>query len=135
MTPDEFIASARTMLGVRFHHQGRNAEHGLDCAGLAVCAAANCGFQAIDYTTYHRQPETSDFLLTLAKNCDRIQRGNQQPGDLLIFEFDNNPQHLAIMTGPNSIIHAYSLVRRVVEHDLDDTWKAKLRAVFRIRGM
>jgi cell wall-associated NlpC family hydrolase len=133
MIPDQFIAAARSMLGVRFHHQGRHPEHGVDCAGLAVCAAAKCGFIADDHTNYQRQPAVSDFLATLAKNCERIPRGEEQPGDLLIFEFDNNPQHLAILTQPNRIIHAYALLRKVVEHDIDATWHAKLRAVFRIK--
>lgn len=135
MIADDFIAAARGMLGVPFKHQGRSPRFGLDCAGLAVCAARQCGLNVEDFTAYQRLPNTSDFLATLHKNCDRLLAGEERPGDLLIFEFSNNPQHLAILTAPGRIIHAYGAgaIAKVVEHDMDATWRAKQRAAFRLR--
>lgn len=39
----EFIRRARSCVGVRFRHQGRDPKTGLDCAGLA--AWAMCGLR------------------------------------------------------------------------------------------
>lgn len=135
INPNDFVAAARSMLGLRFHHQGRSEQFGVDCAGLAVCAARKCGFEAIDFTNYKRTPNSSDFLATIRKNCVLVKAGEERPGDLWIFEFANNPQHLAIQTesNPVRIIHAYAPLRKVVEHDIDATWMERRRAVFRIK--
>ena len=135
MKPDEFIAAARLMLGVRFRHQGRDPVLGVDCAGLAVCAAKRCGYEAQDYTDYKRTPKASDFIAVLLRQCDRVRPGDETPGDLWVFQFENSPQHLAIQTGPRSIIHARADLRKVVEHDLDSEWLSRRVCVFRLKEL
>ena len=134
MNPDSFIAAARSMLGVPFMHQGRNAKLGVDCAGLAVLAARECGFEVEDYTDYQRTPAVSDFIDCLLRHCEIVKPGSERAGDLWIFQFAGNPQHLAIQTGPDSMIHAYALFpRKVIEHRIDEQWRAKRAMVFRIK--
>jgi len=135
MESDEFIAAARTMLGVRWKHQGRHPQFGVDCAGFAVCAARMCGHGTIDRTDYARAPSASDFVEQLKKNGDMIRIGDEQPGDVMIFEFGGNPQHLGILTAvdPPMMIHAFATARKVVEHRMDDEWLARRRFIFRLR--
>ena len=40
MVINDIIAQARTLIGVRFLHQGRDAAHGVDCLGLLLVVAA-----------------------------------------------------------------------------------------------
>ena len=135
MTTDEFIAAARSMLGVRFKHQGRSPEFGVDCAGLAACAAVKCGHEPVDRNDYARWPSFSDLLEQVKKNCDQVPPGSERPGDLMLFETAGRLQHLGILTetNPPSMIHAYAPQRKVVEHRMDAEWLAKRRFIFRIR--
>lgn len=138
MTPIEYIESARTMLGVPFKHQGRHERAGLDCAGLAVVAATRLGVPVHDFRAYQRIPEVSDFSATLDMNADKVPRGEERPGDIGVFQFAHNPQHMTILTmvAPRyRIIHAYGPMGKVVEHDLDATWMARLVSFHRVKGM
>lgn len=38
-TQESVIAEARALLGVRFAHQGRHPQHGLDCLGFLLVVA------------------------------------------------------------------------------------------------
>jgi cell wall-associated NlpC family hydrolase len=133
MTPQDFINAARSMIGVRFHHQGRHPTAGVDCAGLVVCSANKCGVTPGDYNDYQRTPISTDFIEHILKHCDVVQPGDEQPGDLWVFKFANNPQHVAIQTesNPLKMIHAYAPLRKVVEHGIDATWQARRHAVYR----
>ncbi|MCE3608080.1 NlpC/P60 family protein [Massilia sp. P8910] len=132
----QLVAAARTMLGVRFMHQGRHPELGLDCAGLAVCSARACGYEVIDNPEYKRAPDSSFFLEFLRANCDQVQPGDERPGDFFIFATPNRgPQHLAIMTEsePPAMIHAHGPQGKVVEHNIDAAWLRQRRHIFRIK--
>ncbi len=137
MKRDDFVRSARSYIDTPFRHQGRLPGVGLDCAGVAVCAARECGEEVEDFLAYSRLPNASQFLETIGKSCDRVLKKDLLPGDLIVFEFDANPQHLAIVSGsrPLMIVHAYTPARKVVEHRADAQWMSKARAFFRIRGI
>lgn len=123
------------MLGVRFHHQGRHPEAGLDCAGLCVCSAIKCGYKPADLTTYKRVPSSSDFVKLILQNCDEVSFGEERPGDLWLFSFADDPQHIAIQTesSPMTMIHAYAPLKKVVEHGMDKVWLARRHSVYRIK--
>ncbi len=44
MKREDFVRVARSYIGTPFHHQGRLPGVGLDCAGVIVCALAECGY-------------------------------------------------------------------------------------------
>lgn len=133
LDPQEFIDAARSMLGTKFKHQGRHPKFGLDCAGLAVCSARKCGYPVVDFVAYDRMPLESDFLATLRRNCVEVPPGQERRGDLWLFKFNGNSQHVAIQTeeNPPTMIHAAITHRAVVEHAIDETWRARRAAVFR----
>ena len=136
MTGFDIATEARTWLGTRFHHQGRLKGVGCDCAGLVVGVAQALGLSEFDKTDYSRLPD-GDMLRTVCdENMHCIAWTDIAVGDVLLFKFDQFPQHLAIVgdhpLGGLSIIHAYAPSHKVVEVRLDDVWKQRVVAVYRL---
>ena len=137
MTRDELINSARSYLGTPFHHQGRLPHVGLDCAGLVVCAASENGYAVDDVRGYANIPSQGLFTQSVMGHCDKINIDELQAGDLCMFAFTSEPQHIAIVSSvePLKIIHAYLQVNKVVENNLDGFWLKKLRGCYRLKGV
>lgn len=131
------VEIARSYLGTPFHHQGRLPGVGLDCAGVVVCAARELGIAVNDVQGYGRIPSNGLFPAAVEGHCDKIPQGMVQPGDLMMFAFRAEPQHIAVVSqvAPTMLIHAYSDVGRVVENRLDDAWQKRLRGCYRLRGV
>lgn len=146
--PAEFIAAARAQVGVPFVHQGRKPGVALDCIGLVVHAATACGHPPEDFTRYGRQPNPRVLLDYIGRSWDRKPEGAEpEPGDLVLFywrETDRGqrlPQHAGIVTsrrGRLGLVHAYDdpspKCRRVVEVGLDETWRARVHSVWRLKA-
>lgn len=129
------VEIARGYLGTPFHHQGRLPGVGLDCAGVVVCAARELGINVHDVKGYGRIPTNGMFPAAVEGHCYRIAQADVQPGDLMMFAFRTEPQHIAIVSRgePTMLIHASSDVGKVVENRLDDTWQKRLRGCYRLR--
>jgi NlpC/P60 family putative phage cell wall peptidase len=137
VTRAQVVEQARTWIGTRWHHQGRVKGHGCDCAGLVIGIARELWLAEVDYANYSRYPDG-----TLLALCDlhmtRIDAGQSQPGDVLVFAWGAEPQHLGIVAsfeGRTTIIHAYAEARRVVENDLDEAWRLRIRGAYRLPGV
>lgn len=130
MTPDDFVAAARKRIGLPFVHQGRT-EFGVDCVGLVVKSAEEIGVDTSgDKTNYSRLPH--GVLLPVLDDIMFRVDGDWQVGDILVMKFLNEPTHVGIWTGEN-IIHSYSTLGKVVEHRMDDKWKRRVVAVYRLK--
>lgn len=136
------LAVARSWKGTRFAHQGRVKAHGthkggVDCLGLLVGVAQELGLPhaQADECDYGHIP---DAVRLYARLCQLMQEKPQDtlaPGDVVLLKLDGNPQHLALVSDYGQelgIIHAYAPARAVVEHRLDDGWRAAIHAVFRL---
>jgi cell wall-associated NlpC family hydrolase len=133
MTPDDFIAAARGMLGTPWHHQGRAPGVGIDCIGLVVCAARQCGIELPDQRGYSRDPHGM-LRPTLQAYCGDPVR-ERAIGDVALFKIVNEPQHVGILTeldGVPQLLHAYLGSRCVVETPLDARWLRRLIAIYRL---
>lgn len=128
------VAAARVCLGTPFHHQGRVAGVGCDCAGLVLIAARAIGHHPPDSEGYGRMPK--DGLLRDAVEQYLVPAVDIAPGTVVLmqFETDVEPRHVAIVgdhpAGGLSLIHAYAPARRVVEHALDAAWQARIVALY-----
>jgi len=139
---NNIVQAARGWIGTRFHHQGRlkktNTDRGgVDCLGLLIGVAGelNLPFSHYDKTDYSHYPDTQKLKENLSAALQQIAVNEIKAGDILLFNVDNNPQHLAIvsdMSGELGIIHAYAPARAVVEHGLDAWWRERIVAAFRI---
>lgn len=130
---NDFVTIARTYISTPFHHQGRMPGVGLDCAGVVVCALKESGYPVEDVKGYGRIPANGLFQAMMEKHCDPISFGDVQTGDLLMFAFRGDMQHIAIYDN-GMLIHAYSDVFKVVENSLDATWMKRLRGCYRLRA-
>lgn len=134
MRREDFVAAARSFIGTPFHHQGRVPGVGLDCAGVVVCAATACGYDVSDVAGYGRIPNQGMLEQAVLAHCDRIPLERVRTGDILLFKFLYEPQHLAVFDN-GMLIHAYSSVGRVVENGLDDAWLKRLVGCYKLKGV
>ena len=128
VTREQIIEQARTYLGVKYRHQGRNKAVAVDCVGLVLGVAAELGIPHCDAPGYSRRPDGT-LLPEMYAQTDPVV-GPGQPGDIAVFHWNGEPMHLAIMTAPDRIIHAFALNRMVCEHRIDDRWRQRI-ACFR----
>ncbi len=136
------VAEARRLRGVRFRHQGRHHEYGLDCLGLLVVVGSRCGItlagqspHMIDRRDYSSRPDTVMLREQLGRWLRPVTQ--PQPGDVLLLDILGEPQHLALVSDyPHpaalGMIHAYAPARQVVEHRYDTAWQAATRCIFRL---
>jgi len=134
MTREDFVRIARSYIGTPFHHQSRMPHVGLDCAGVIVCAAKECGLNVNDVAGYARVPSKGLLEAAVLDHCDAIKLSEVQDGDLMLFKFLREPQHLAVYDN-GMLIHAYQQVGRVVENGFDDIWHKRLIGCYRLRGL
>jgi cell wall-associated NlpC family hydrolase len=130
----KFISAVKSYIGTPFHHQGRLPQVGLDCAGVVVCAAKECGIAVDDQQGYARTPANGMLEQAVFAHCERITLMDTVDGDILLFKFLREPQHLAVYA-EGKLIHAYSSVGKVIENSFDDTWKRRLVGCFRLKGL
>jgi len=111
------LARARRLIGVRFRPQGRSAETGLDCIGLAAAA-----LRATDVPRDYALRGGSAARLAeglAAAGLRPVKSG--RPGDLLVMAAGAGQLHLGIFTG-DGLIHADAGLRRVVERPGEPPW-------------
>ena len=137
MTADDILTAARQCIGMPFRHQGRMLGCGLDCAGVAIHVARQIGVGHFDVSGYGRTPANGQLEQSLdSQPClERVMLNDHQPGDLLLMRFASDPQHLAILTDQQTIIHAYESVGICCEHRLSSMWAARIVRVYRFRGI
>lgn len=131
---DTTIQFARECLDTPFKHQGRKRGRGMDCAGLIIYVLKKYKLKYVDLEEYPRNPYKGMMQKIMAKqpNLKRIDRNNYKVGDVLLMKFRRDPQHLAILSYDNRIIHSYSGVGKVTEHKVDGFWVHRVVAVYRI---
>ena len=141
------VAEARAWLGTRWQHQAALKGVACDCAGLVLGVARALGLAVPQSVPpYDRRPdgvmlrELCEAHLRPLPHAVSLVTGElvPSPGQVLLFRFDAAPQHLGIVgDGPGylTLIHAHAPDRRVVEHRLDDTWRARLVAAYAFPGV
>lgn len=143
------VNEARLWLGTRFHHQGRvkATEHhqgGCDCIGLIIGVAKNLELISpitgkpltlYDQQGYSRYPDGVALQQAMAACLPEIAVTELEPGDILLLKFEENPQHVAIVSDYGDklgIIHCYAQARKVVEHGLDISWQQRIVRAYRL---
>ncbi len=144
----KIIIEAKSWLGTSFHHQGRvkiSATHhgGCDCIGLVIGVASQLNLYSktgkpivdCDQLNYSNIPEGDNLRQQLSQHL--LEKGDNiahaKTGDIVLFSFAKNPQHLAIIDKQKDellIIHAYSVVGKVCYHRLDSKWQERLVQIY-----
>lgn len=142
MKKNEAVAYLRQFVGVKFRHQGRDPKSGLDCIGLGRLYAGALGQPLMDRSGYSRDPDGTLYPSICYIMGPPLHTGTGSgrsavSGDVVMMEFAPNvPRHVAMVSdvgGVRHVIHADAKRRRVVEHRLDESWEAKIVAVWRPR--
>ena len=120
VTREQIVAEARSWLGTKTRHQGMVKGAYADCKGVVVGTAQALGLPegtslaALDMR-YSKGFSGRALFDGLDKTLIRVDEA--APGDVLaiLFGRDPWPRHLAILTEPGWIIHAYFGARFVAE--------------------
>lgn len=133
----EVVDAAREELGTRWLHQGRAPKKGIDCLGLIVVTALKLGYTVEDQIDYMTNPDSEKLIRECTRQLEKIDLEEASTGDILTFFFTNSqrPYHFAIMTSPRTMIHAYAISKKVIEHSIDDYWLARRAHAFRYPGL
>src|SRR5438105_4011867 len=125
----KIVEDARLYVGVRWRHQGRNRVHGIDCVGLLICIGRDLGFCADDFniTGYMRYPEQGWLERELSTYLQ--PRASGQPGDVALFAYGGEPTHVGIVSDIG-LIHVDMMLRKCVEHRMDEHWHARKRGYY-----
>lgn len=128
----DIVNLAREYINTPFRHQGRLKGVGVDCAGLCINVMKELDYEIIDVKAYDRIPNGNLFDKIVNANLNRKDLKDIEEGDFLTFNFDQDPQHIAIVSNvePLAIIHAYQKSGKVVEHFADNFWKSRIVAAF-----
>lgn len=128
---EEIIRCARELIGVRWHHMGRN-RMGLDCAGLLVLTVYEAMGAWVEVSDYSPWPRPAQ----MRHACNQILRPKQReeltPGDVVLLYVPGlGVVHLGWFTG-DTIIHSCSEphARKVVETPISKDWN--LRKVYEV---
>jgi cell wall-associated NlpC family hydrolase len=112
ITREAIVAETRSWIGTPVEHQGQRKGAAVDCKGLAVGVALAVGMPegqslAALVRNYPAAFRGSALLGGLRDTLIRVAEA--QPGDLLaiLWGRDPQPRHLAILTEPGWIVHAY----------------------------
>lgn len=130
---DAAIAEARTFLGCKWRHRGRNA-YGIDCIGLVVLAMAAGGVVMRDRIDYSRTPHMDGLEREMLEHFGEPFR-DLQAGDVVLMAWDGDtePSHVGLI-GYNAqgltLIHSYSQIS-VTEHGIDPAWRRRIIRIFR----
>ena len=135
ITGSQIVDEARTWINTPFHHQGRVKSVGVDCAGVVIGTADALGLiSSFEDKPYAKSPSANQLRTTLKNYMIEIPVSEALPGDVLLFAFDREPQHVGFLTDIG-ILHAYAQVRKCIEHSLDDTWGKRIRGAYRFKGI
>lgn len=129
---DACIAAARSMLGVRWRHQGRQP-WAVDCLGLIVLALRAAGRDVADRTGYGRDPQRDGLSAALAAEFG--PPGEWVHGGIAVIQWAGAdlPSHVAILATDGDhwrLIHSYSSPGCVVEHRVDEHWRGLIVEVY-----
>jgi cell wall-associated NlpC family hydrolase len=132
-TRDKIVECARSYLGTPFHHQGRVKGVGIDCAGVPIGITHDLGFSDWDTANYGMLPNGNMMRQVLDEQMESIPVVEATTGDLLLFGWSEDPQHVGIITKPGYILHTHARVGKVVEHRMDSIWRCRIRGAYRFR--
>ncbi len=118
------IAAARRWIGTPFHDGAALKGIGVDCAQLVRSVAIETGVAKVEPTggyshqwmLHKNDDRLIDFVRRYAAEITQERAG---PGDLVVYRVGRAFSHVAILTGPGTIIHAHKLVRGVAEGEID----------------
>ncbi len=136
---ERWLQVAHTWIGVPWRKAGSRRE-GVNCLGLLVGIAKECEFEmdiaARELDASLTSSPIPGFMLKRAKeDLDIIHLRDAIPGDLLLIRIQQEPQHIAIISGVNPlfILHTDPYAKKVHITPMLPGWHPAV--AFRIRDL
>lgn len=136
MSRDDIVTAARSWLGTPYRHQASLKGIGCDCLGLIRGVWRECVGGEPEtmpaYTPHWAEDTGEDRLMRAARqHLVEIPIGAALPGSVLLFRMalGSPAKHCAILTGADTIIHAY-WGKSVCETRLVPWWRRRIAAAF-----
>lgn len=125
--------AAKSFVGTRFLHQGRDPASGLDCVGVWVAALRKAGFAVRDSRCYARFPCGRTLLAKASEQFSEVSVKHAVAGDMLVIRVPRSKlaRHVGVYVGDGMMVHSEAR-RGFVALDRVD-WSA-VDAVFRVKG-
>ena len=140
----QIVDETRRLIGVKWVHQGRNREGGLDCVGLIVELARVFDWPHViegDMIGYSLYPD-GEMLKAKMKELFHPMPEDYiyQQGDLLCYWIDHpsRPCHVGLVTefnGMPAFVHVYSDAGKVIESPIDWKWEKRIDSVYMWRAV
>jgi len=130
--------AALKYVGTPFLHRGRTTR-GMDCIGLVLCAAVDCGYIPNNIPTYGREPHKGLLSTGLRERLGVALTRELQPNDIIVqrLHVGGEPSHVGIITDhPHGlgIVHCYGDIGRVVHQRLGDNRRKLITEAFEWQG-
>lgn len=139
MVRSKAAALAKKMIGTPFARHGRVVGVGLDCVGVIIVIARECGSVPSNWDFDGYRLNTADGTLErkLGEFLEEIPPAEAAPGDVAIFKLRRRrPQssfsHAGILSS-RGLIHACMSTKVVAETAIRDEWKAKGWRAYRFK--
>ena len=132
----DFHLHAHKYIGVKFHHRGRTVNR-MDCVGLVIRCAKDCGYDKYEEFAYGGQPRNNILQGVLEEHFGTAKDRPPKINDVLLLRLrpEAEPTHVAIVTHyPHEtelgIIHTHSMLRRVTYQRLTDKFRSAIAGVY-----
>lgn len=145
-TREQIAEKAKSMLGVKFLHQGRS-RLGVDCVGLLHVILTELEYDGIcDVEGYKASPPASVIYATLCQNFDEIPLSEVGVGDIYLMRIGGRKaKHASILISDETdlargivpeLVHAHAIcgVGRVIKEPRSQ-WLSQCVTGFRLRGL
>jgi NlpC/P60 family putative phage cell wall peptidase len=141
MTREDIVSAARGWIGTPYRHQASVKGVGADCLGLLRGVWREVVGEEPEvvpaYTPDWAEVMGQETLMEAARrHMVEIAVGQVQAGDVLLFRMGLGApaKHCAIVSGPDSVIHAY-WGQRVCETRLVPWWRRRIAGAFAFAGV
>jgi len=118
------VAAARTWLRTPFRDGAALKGVGVDCAQMVRSVAIEAGIAEVEptggYSAQWMLHKDDDRLIDFIRRyAVEIPQEKADVGDLVVYRVGRAFAHVAILTGPGTIIHAHKMVHGVAEGLID----------------
>lgn len=119
---NKFVSDALSLVDrdIRWEHQGRDPDVGIDCIGLPRWAYTlqrplPDELEA-EFAAYHRKPNGVRMLAIMRRWFQEIDAKDQQhlsliaghiPGDLVVMYYKRNPCHMGVLVNASEVVEAF----------------------------
>lgn len=125
----KLIEVARTWIDTPWMHHQRVKGIGVDCVGFLFAVAQESGYDLPPMPKNYNRTAISDDIRNYLNN-NLLPTDVLDEGTILLFQYAGYNNHVGIATSKESVIHASSSHKRVVEHPLDGVWLRTLKGMW-----